>query len=64
MGNAVIDNFSKDVQTELPGIRGFSSKNLRNIRLFFEKRMSITKFGSQQLPKYKRIKLGSQQLPN
>jgi len=35
-GNAIIDNLSKDIQTELPGIRGFSSKNLRNMRLFFE----------------------------
>ena len=35
-GNAIIDNLSKDIQMELPGLRGFSSKNLRNMRLFFE----------------------------
>jgi predicted nuclease of restriction endonuclease-like (RecB) superfamily len=35
-GSAVIDSLSRDIQQELPGIRGFSSKNLRNMRLFFE----------------------------
>ncbi|MGN6353261.1 MAG: PDDEXK nuclease domain-containing protein [Parafilimonas sp.] len=35
-GHAIIDNLSKDIQAELPGLRGFSSKNLRNMRLFFE----------------------------
>jgi len=35
-GNAIIDNLSKDIQSELPGLRGFSSKNLRNMRLFYE----------------------------
>jgi predicted nuclease of restriction endonuclease-like (RecB) superfamily len=35
-GNAIIENLSKDIQTELPGLRGFSSKNLRNMRLFYE----------------------------
>ena len=35
-GNAIVDNLSKDIQAELPGLRGFSSKNLRNMRLFYE----------------------------
>ncbi len=35
-GNAIIDNLSKDIQAELPGLRGFSSKNHRNMRQFFE----------------------------
>jgi predicted nuclease of restriction endonuclease-like (RecB) superfamily len=35
-GNAIIDTLSKDIQNELPGLRGFSPKNLRNMRLFYE----------------------------
>lgn len=35
-GNSIIENLSKDIQTELPGLKGFSSKNLRNMRLFYE----------------------------
>lgn len=35
-GNSVIETLSADLQKELPGLRGFSSKNLRNMRQFYE----------------------------
>jgi predicted nuclease of restriction endonuclease-like (RecB) superfamily len=35
-GNAVIEKLSEDLQKALPGLRGFSSKNLRNMRQFYE----------------------------
>lgn len=35
-GNSVIETLSDDLQKELPGLRGFSSKNLRNMRQFYE----------------------------
>lgn len=35
-GNSVIETLSADLQKGLPGLRGFSSKNLRNMRQFYE----------------------------
>lgn len=35
-GSSVIDTLSADLQKELPGLRGFSAKNLRNMRQFYE----------------------------
>jgi DUF1016 N-terminal domain len=35
-GNAVIETLSADLQKNLPGLRGFSPKNLRNMRQFYE----------------------------
>lgn len=35
-GNSIIETLSEDLQKELPGLRGFSSKNLRNMRQFYE----------------------------
>ena len=35
-GTGVIDEISRLLQKELPGLRGFSAQNMRNMRLFFE----------------------------
>ncbi len=35
-GDAVIDTLSKDLQAEYPGVKGFSSRNLRRMRLVYE----------------------------
>lgn len=35
-GNSVIEKLSADLQKSLPGLRGFSPKNLRNMRQFYE----------------------------
>lgn len=35
-GAKVIDNISNDIQQEFPGIKGFSVKNLKNMRQFYE----------------------------
>jgi predicted nuclease of restriction endonuclease-like (RecB) superfamily len=40
-GNSVIETLSEDLQKELPGLRGFSSKNLRNMRQFYEAYSSV-----------------------
>jgi predicted nuclease of restriction endonuclease-like (RecB) superfamily len=36
-GAKVIDSISKDLQANLPGLRGFSSTNLKYMKLFYEK---------------------------
>lgn len=35
-GTGAVDAISEQLQKELPGLRGFSATNLRNMRLFFE----------------------------
>lgn len=35
-GTGAIDTISEQLQKELPGLRGFSARNLRNMRMFFE----------------------------
>ena len=36
MGTSVIDRISEQLRRELPGLRGFSSQNIRNMRTFYE----------------------------
>ena len=35
-GTSVIDRISEQLRRELPGLRGFSSQNIRNMRTFYE----------------------------
>ena len=35
-GTSVIDRISEQLHRELPGLRGFSSQNIRNMRSFYE----------------------------
>jgi predicted nuclease of restriction endonuclease-like (RecB) superfamily len=35
-GSGVVRNISEDLQKELPGLRGFSNSNLKNMRQFYE----------------------------
>ena len=35
-GKGAIDAISEQLQKELPGLRGFSARNLRNMRFFYE----------------------------
>lgn len=35
-GTGAIDAISQQLQQELPGLRGFSSRNIKNMRIFFE----------------------------
>ncbi|MDR2541339.1 MAG: PDDEXK nuclease domain-containing protein [Candidatus Peribacteria bacterium] len=35
-GNSVVEQLSKDLQTECPGIRGFSTRNIRYMKHFYE----------------------------
>ena len=47
-GSGAIDVLSRQLQVELPGLRGFSPMNIRNMRLFFE--AWNTRLLIQQLP--------------
>jgi predicted nuclease of restriction endonuclease-like (RecB) superfamily len=40
-GDKVIQNISTDLQKELPGLKGFSFRNLKNMRTFFEAYASL-----------------------
>ena len=35
-GNSVVEQLAKDLQTEIPGVRGFSARNIRNMKRFYE----------------------------
>ena len=35
-GTSAIDRISEQLRRDLPGLRGFSSQNIRNMRIFFE----------------------------
>jgi len=39
-GTKVIENISKDLQNEIPGLRGFSYRNLMNMKLFADEYLS------------------------
>jgi predicted nuclease of restriction endonuclease-like (RecB) superfamily len=43
-GEKVVVNLSNDIQADFPGIRGFSQRNLKNMRRFYD-RFSSTEFG-------------------
>ena len=53
-GKGVIDSISQQLKKELPGLRGFSERNIKNMRTFYEEwkclenAMQIRQF---QLPK-------------
>jgi len=40
-GNSVIDRIAEDLQKQLPGLRGFSARNLRSMRRFYDEYQSI-----------------------
>ncbi len=35
-GKSVVENLAKDLQTEFPGIKGFSARNIWNMKIFYE----------------------------
>jgi predicted nuclease of restriction endonuclease-like (RecB) superfamily len=35
-GNSVVERLSKDLKTEFPGVRGFSARNIWNMKSFYE----------------------------
>ena len=35
-GNSVVEQLAKDLQTEIPGVRGFSARNIRSMKRFYE----------------------------
>jgi len=41
-GDKVLQSISADLQKELPGLRGFSFRNLKNMRKFFEVYASLS----------------------
>ena len=35
-GKSVVEQLAKDLQTEIPGVRGFSARNIRSMKRFYE----------------------------
>lgn len=46
-GTGAIDNISEQLQRELPGLRGFSSRSLRYMRTFYEEWCIVTNTNSE-----------------
>ena len=46
-GSGAIDNISEQLQRELPGLRGFSSRSLRYMRTFYEEWCIVTNTNSE-----------------
>ena len=46
-GNGAIETISNALQTELPGLRGFSPTNIKNMRIFYESWAAVL---NRQLP--------------
>jgi predicted nuclease of restriction endonuclease-like (RecB) superfamily len=40
-GNSVIDRIAEDLQKQLPGLRGFSARNLRQMRRFYDEYQKV-----------------------
>ena len=40
-GKGAIDAISERLDKELPGFKGFSARNLRNMRMFYEERADL-----------------------
>jgi len=36
LGKSVVEQLSKDLQTEFPGVRGFSARNIWNMKSFYD----------------------------
>ena len=50
-GTGAIDTISERLQQELPGLRGFSTTNMKNMRLFFEAwKDELSAFTNRQIP--------------
>src|SRR6185312_7075728 len=40
-GNSIVDHIAEDLQKQLPGLRGFSARNLRSMRRFYDEYQSV-----------------------
>ncbi len=61
-GSKVLENISEDLQKELPGLRGFSATNLKNMRAFYDywtPVFTISQSATDQLAKKSNKKLTS-----
>ena len=61
-GSGAIDALSERLQVELPGLRGFSAMNIKNMRLFFE--AWATYLSIRQLPSVELDNAAVMQLPS
>ena len=50
-GKGAVDAISKQLQKEMPGLKGFSARNLRNMRIFYAewKGFDADNFGGERL---------------
>ena len=49
-GTGAIRAISERLRNELPGLKGFSETNIKNMRLFYEEWCSVFDFGTKQTP--------------
>lgn len=48
-GKGAIDAISERLEKELPGLKGFSARNLRNIRTFYEAWIMLDQIRDEEL---------------
>ncbi len=48
-GKGAIDAISERLDKELPGLRGFSARNLRNMRAFYEEWIALDHMRDEEL---------------
>ncbi len=60
-GKGAIDAISKRLQSELPGLRGFSARNLRNMRTFYEEWSMLDVAAATDARR--KVELGSSETP-
>ena len=63
-GTGAIDEISRLLQKELPGLRGFSVTNMRNMRIFFEAWSSPTVFHQPLADELSQVYLNQSVLPS
>lgn len=51
-GKGAIDAISEQLQNELPGLRGFSARNLRNMRTFYEEWAGLESPSDSKSPQF------------
>ncbi len=56
-GNSVIDRIAEDLQKQLPGLRGFSARNLRQMKRFYAEYQSVI-FWQSPTAKFEKPKNG------
>lgn len=63
-GKDAIETISRQLSAEMPGLRGFSPRNLRNMRTFYEQWSNLTLIWQTRLPNCRTQIIRQMCLPN